>query len=149
MNEEGVVVVHDLTSVVGEFNPKMMCYLNGIREVHMSMAGGVDAMDFVECLAFLQSLSCLIIDKCIQFNQSHVLRAVENNTMIKYLDVASSTTLSFEAAHYIMGSLKDLFYFAFDPKYPEMVTEWRNLIRIFRYKNVKFGGKILDILEED
>ena len=148
-NEEGTTVIHDITSVVGQFNPKMLCYLTGIREVYMTMANTVDALDFVECLPFLPRLHCVIIHKCTQFHESHIVKVAENNKMIKYLDVTKSTKLSFEAVHYILGTLNELFYFAFDPKYAELGKEWRNIIRIFRYKNIQFGGEICVLLDEN
>ena len=148
-NEQGITITHDITTIVGEFSPTLMCYLTGVREVYITKAQSIDPMNLVECLPFLQSMYCLIIYNCTQFHESHVLRAVENNKLLKYLDVSKSTKLSFEAAHYILGTLKDLWYFAFDPKYPELVNEWRHLLRTFRYRDVKFGGEICKVLDEE
>ena len=148
-NSEGIVVVHDITPVVGDFNPKLLCYLTGIKEVYIAMAHCIEWIDLVECLPFLQNMETLVIHGCSNLHDSHVVKIAENNQELKYLDVSQSVGLSFETVHYILGSVKNLNYFAFDPKYPELVNDWKMLLRIFRYKPVDFGGEIAKFTKND
>ena len=141
-NRQGVVVVHDITPVVGEFSPKLLCYLTGIREVYITMVDSLDAMDLVECLPYLRNMETLVINRCANLHDSHVVKIAEKNEALKYIDVSKSVRLSFETVHYILGSLKDIQYLAFDPKYPDLVSEWKRILSIFRFKNVVFGGEI-------
>ena len=90
-----------------------------------------------------------MIDNCPNFHESHVVKISENNPSLQYLEVYDSTKLSFEVVHFILGSMANLRFLAFDPKYPEMVDEWRRILRIFRFKNIQFGGEIVKLLKED
>ena len=145
---DGYRVQHDITPVIGHFQPTLMCYLTGVQQISMKgiTATQLEAVDVVDTLPFLRDLYSLVLQQCPLFHESHIIRMVENNKMLQYLDVTDSTTLSFEAVHYILGSLKDLEYFAFDPKYPQRVDEWKTMLRIFDFKQIEYGGKVTSLL---
>ena len=143
------IVNHDLTPVIGQFNPNLLCYLTGLKQVFLMRTNEVEAMPLVEALPFLRNLQVLVLDKCANFHESHVVKIAENNPSLQYLEVYEGTKLSFEVVHFILGSMHNLRFFAFDPKYPEMVDEWRRILRIFQYKGTQFGGDIVKILRKE
>ena len=148
ITKQGTIVNHDITPVVGEFDPSLLCYLDGIEEVYMTKVCNVSPIDFVEILPSLSNLKVIVLDGCSQFHESHIVKICENNVSLQHIDVRNGTGLSFETVHYILGCLNDIFYLGFDPKHVDRVKDWQKMMRIFQYKNVEYGGRIVPVLNQ-
>ena len=147
LDQLGQIERHDITPVIGEFNPNLFCYLDDIQEVSMKKATAFNANDFVEALSFIKNLKLLAIDGCTQFHEYHIGKIIESNVNIQHIEISNCTKLSFESVHFLLGTLKNLNFLSFDPKHPQMKRQWKELLTIFRNRNVKFAGNIAKILE--
>ena len=143
------VIRHDITPVIGNFNSNLICYLPGLEEVSLKDVPTVDPMQFVESLPWLKNLNVLLIENCYQFHESHFSKVAENNPSLKYLDVSNSAPVSFSTVHFIMGTLKKLVFFGFEPKFPNRVDEWKQILRIFQYREIEFTSKVKNLFEKD
>ena len=142
VNDYNRAVRHDITPVIGDFNPTVLCYMNGMEELDISFCCGITPQLLVDCLPFSKNLKFLLMKQCDQFHEAHMFKIASNIPYLYYIDISGSVELTFAAAHYIIGSLKELTYFAFDPKYPERRNEWKQLKNTFRARNLEYGGKV-------
>ena len=78
---------------------------------------------------------------CKQFTELHFAKMLTALPVVRYVDVAGSTDLSFDCVYWLCREMQNLMLVNFDPKNPrDEIDGWRLIFTYFRY--IHFGHNI-------
>ena len=78
---------------------------------------------------------------CTQFSELHFVQVANYLPHLRYLDIHSSTLISFDTALTIIVGLSSIMSINFDPKNAKLDVEyWKEMLRTF--SNIHFGHNV-------